>query len=77
MSEKSSADFQKDVDAFCNWVTQKNMTINVNETKCVTISRRVDPSRCTNIVINGEVIEDVTNMKILGIFFSAHALRIF
>lgn len=67
----SDVDFQSVVDDFMSWSNEKKLSVNVNKTKCMYVTRKhlsVSPS---TIVINGIPIEEVTTVKILGVVFSA------
>ena len=70
---KCSDCFQSDVDVFTKWVSDRKLVVNVDKTKCMTISRTNCNPTVSPIYINNACIEEVENLKILGVFFSFDA----
>lgn len=58
---------QLEVDNFLDWSRAKKMEINSRKTKLLTITRRKDYMPSTVFTLNGETVEEVTELKLLGI----------
>ena len=65
----SSSVLQNDLDNLINWTTDNQMELNHTKCKALRIFRKKTPFQ-TNYSINGHIIEQVTNMKDLGVIVS-------
>ena len=65
----SSYVLQNDLDNLINWTTDNQMELNHTKCKALRIFRKKTPFQ-TNYSINGNIIEQVTNMKDLGVIVS-------
>ena len=60
---------QNDLDNLINWTTDNQMELNHTKCKALRVSRKKTPFQ-TNYNINGHIIEQVTNIKDVGVIVS-------
>ena len=60
---------QEDTNNISNWCKINNMAINANKTKCMVVGSKtkVKSNKNLTLSVNNELIENVTNQKILGV----------
>jgi len=66
-----NSDFYSDIDVFCAWTKKKQLIINVEKSKCMTLSRNISNCKTMDIVINNSTIEQIDCIKILGVYFTS------
>ena len=69
-TESDCKAFQQDINKIVNWISENHLTINVEKTKCMTISR-LRSTIPLQVEINGHQIEEVITFKYLGVWISS------
>ena len=59
--------FQNDVDTITNWSHENHLSLNINKTKFMLISRSKQYSQCPQILLDGTQLEQVFHFKYLGV----------
>ena len=62
--------FQNDVDAFCEWTADKQLCINVDKTKSMTVSRKSCGVMNSSVCIDNTPVDDVECLKVLLMMLS-------
>ena len=62
--------FQRDINKIVNWISDNHLTINIEKTKCMTISR-LRSTIPLQVEVNGHQIEEVVTFKYLGVWISS------
>lgn len=60
---------QADLDTVIQWLHSLKLSINVNKFKCLTLTRK--PASFFPLVVDGNIIPDVNEIKFLGVFFQS------
>ena len=63
--------FQNNVDTITNWSHENHLSLNINKTKFMPISRSKQYSQCPQILLDGAQLEQVFHFKYLGVWLSA------
>ena len=69
-TESDCKAFQQDINKIVNWISENHLTINVEKTKCMTISR-LRSTIPLQVEVNGHQIEEVITFKYLGVWISS------
>ena len=59
------------MDTITNWSHENHLSLNINKTKFMLISRSKQYSQCPQILLDGIQLEQVFHFKYLGVWFSA------
>ena len=62
--------FQQDINKIVNWISDNHLTINIEKTKCMTVSR-LRSTIPLQVEVNGHQIEEVVTFKYLGVWISS------
>ena len=62
--------FQQDINKIVNWISDNHLTINIEKTKCMTVSR-LRSTVPLQVEVNGHQIEEVVTFKYLGVWISS------
>ena len=62
---------QSDINSISNWTSSNGMSFNTTKCKCMTISRKRNPSSFSRLMLNGSWLEEVPMFKYLGVTLSS------
>ena len=69
-SDPSDTTLQKSVDTAIDWSKQNSMKINATKTKDMLISFAKETPKVSNVIVDGEEIERVSECKLLGVILN-------
>ena len=72
LKEGDTDNLQPEINQLVVWSTKKKLSINTEKTKTLTVSRSRTPPSSQHLIIEGVQIEDVSVLKILGIYLQAN-----
>ena len=62
---------QSDINASSNWTSTSGILFNTTKCKCMSISRKRNPSSVSRLMLNGSLLEEVPMFKYLGVTLSS------